>query len=294
MLQLRPAVGHRQDVLRARLGPPHRPAHGAGVPPEGKLFGIGARLGAEATTDVWDDHPHLARVEPVDLGEQVLRRVGALARRVVNESTLIGPVRRPGTALDRRRGHPLVDDSLGDDDLASAEVGLLRRGEPHHHVRAVLGKEQHLVVDRGFGIDNAVERLVVDHHEIGGIGPSRPVLGDDRDDGLTDVAHRAHGDERTAHRVGECGIDVGGESELGEVVGGEHGQHSGRSLRRSRVDAENPGVGVGGSDVREPGRIWEFDVLDVRPPDCQQPGIFETHDPGAEDAPHRCDHRFRA
>ena len=127
VLQLGPAAGHRHHVLRPRLRPAHGAANGAGVPPEGELLGIRPRLCSEAAADVGDDDAHLRRVETVDLGEQCLRRMGALARRVVDEPPVVGPPGRSGTALDRRRRQALVGDSLGDDDLAAVEVGSGRR-----------------------------------------------------------------------------------------------------------------------------------------------------------------------
>ena len=122
---------------------------GAGVPAEGQLLRVGARLGAEAATDVGDDHPHLRRVEAVDLGEQVFGRVGALARRVVDEATR----RRSSSAAPERRsiGAAVIrwltmrSATTTSHPLKSA---CCSRGEAHHDVRAVLGEQQHLVVDR--------------------------------------------------------------------------------------------------------------------------------------------------
>ena len=240
---LSPTVGHGEDVLGPGLGPAHWPSDPTGVPTEGELFGVRPRLGAEATADVGHDHPYLQRIEAVDLGQQLLGRMGALAGRVVDEAA-VGPQRRTRAAFDRRRRQALVDDALGHDDLAAAEVGGCRGGEAHDDVRAVLGEQEHVVTQRRFGIDDRGECFVVDDHEVGGVGAGRPVLGDHGGDGLTDVAHRVCGEERPAHHVGKGGVGVRGEAEVGDVVAGEDGDDAGGGRSLGGVDVHDAGVGV--------------------------------------------------
>ena len=158
----------------------------------------------------------------------------------------------------------------------------------------MLGEQEHLVPRRRLGVDDAGQRLVVDDHEVGGIGASRPVLGDDGNHRLADIAHGADGDERPAHHVGERRVGVRGKPEVGDVVGGVDAEHSGCGPRRGGVDRGDPGVGVRRAHVGEPRRPGKVEVFDVRAAHRQQAWVLEPLDPGAENAPHRCDHRFRA
>ncbi len=220
--------------------------------------------------------------------------MGALARRVVDEPPVVGPHCGAGTPLDGCCREPLVGDPFGDDHLARAEVGHGWRGEAHHDVGAVLGEQDDFVRGGGFGVDHARQRLVVDDNEVGGVGAHRAVLGDDRHDGLADVAHRPDGDDRAAHRLGVGRIGVRDGSQLGEVVGGEDAEHARCRLGGRRVDRLDRRVGVRRAHVGEPGRPGKVEVLDVRPAGGQQARILQSLHPRAKDAPHRCDHRFRA
>ncbi len=157
----------------------------------------------------------------------------ALARRVVHEATVIGPVGRPCPRLDRRRGQPLVDDALLDDHLALAEVGFLLRGPPLHDVRAGIGEEEHLVTGAHLRIHDNRQRVVVDDDQLGRVGRLIAVLGDDRDDGLADVAHGADGHEGTAHRFGKARVDVRCEPRAGQVLAGEHRDAPGAAFASS-------------------------------------------------------------
>ena len=93
VLHLAATMRHRDHVLGAGLGPLHRATDRTRVEPDRELLGIRARLRAEPPTDVGHDDAHLRGVEAVDAGEQVLGRVRALARGVVNEAAVVGPVR---------------------------------------------------------------------------------------------------------------------------------------------------------------------------------------------------------
>ena len=183
-------------------------------------------------------------IEAVDLGEQVLGRMGALAGRVVDEAAVVGPVAPHRSGLDRRRRQALVDDALGDDDLAAAEVGGVGVAKRITTLVPCSGNRSTSSSQRRLGIDDRGEWFVVDDHEVGGVGAARPVLGDHGGDGLADVAHRVRGEERPAHHVGEGGDGVRGEAEVGDVGAGEDGETPGTDRGLGGVDGHDAGVGV--------------------------------------------------
>ena len=284
VLQLAPAVGHGDHVLRAGLGPADGTAEAAGQPAEEQLLGLAAGLGAEAAPDVRDHHPDLLRRQAVDGAERLPGRVRALAGRVVHQPAVVGPVRRPRSRLDGRCGHALVLDPQLEHHLAPAEVGPLRRRQPDGRVGPHLGKEDDLVGGRRLGVDGRGHRLVVDDHEVSGVGRGISVLRHDDGHGLADEAHHVGGQEGPAHAVGEHRQGVGDAGQLGDVGGGEHAQHPGRCARLVQVDGGDPGVGVGRPDVGHPGRAVERQVLDVGRRPGQEPGILHPLHAVAEDA----------
>ena len=159
-----------------------------------------------------------------------------LTRRVVNEASLVGPVRCSRTGFDGRSREALVDDALLDHDFARAEVGVGLRLPSLHDVRARVREQKHLVADALLRVHHDGQRLVVDDDELGRIRGLVPVFGNHGDDGLTHVAHGPERDERSAHRLGEARYDVRREAELRDVVAREDRDDSRRCLRRVHVD----------------------------------------------------------
>ena len=142
-----------------------------------------------------------AAVETVDLGQQRLRRVRTLAGRVVDEASVVGPVGGAGPALDRRRGQPLVDDPLLDDDLAPAEVGLAPATRSASRCSC---RGRGRAGPRPAALPRGRRRRAAarSRRARGRPRPQRHAgLGDDGHDGLTDVADRADRQERTPHGV---------------------------------------------------------------------------------------------
>ena len=154
VLDLAPALRHRHHVLGTGLGPLHGPAELPGVPAEAQLLGIGAGLGAEPAAHVGHHHPDVAVLEAEDRGEEVAGWMGALARRVVGEATVLRPERGAGPGLDGRGGEALVDDALLHHDLAPAEVGLVLRHDAAQDVAADLREEDDLVGGGGLDVDD--------------------------------------------------------------------------------------------------------------------------------------------
>ena len=138
-------------------------------------------------------------------------------------------------------------------------------------------------VGRGLRVDQRRERVVVHHHELGGVGGEVPVLGHHGHDGLAREPHDVGGQQRPSHAVGQHGERVGDEGEA-EVGAGEHAQHARLLGGLLGVDVHDPRVRVGRADVRHPRRAVERDVLDVGGGAGQEAGVLDPLDAVAEDA----------
>ena len=92
------------QVLRARLGPAHRPLQRTRRPRDEHVLRVAADLRTEAAADVGRDHVHLLRLEREQPGERRLHRVRCLhAQPVVQPAVGVPrPTRRP----DLRAGRP--------------------------------------------------------------------------------------------------------------------------------------------------------------------------------------------
>ena len=86
---------------------------------------------------------------------------------------------------------PLVHEAPVDHDVGVVEHRrVLAELELDREVRAVLREQQRRAVgERGFGVDDDGQRVVVDDHRLGRVDGLRPGLGDDRGDDVADEAH---------------------------------------------------------------------------------------------------------
>ena len=75
---LAPTVVQPDEVLRARLGPPHRALQRTRRPHDEHVLRVAADLRTEATADVRRDHVHLLRLQRKQPGERRLHRVRCL------------------------------------------------------------------------------------------------------------------------------------------------------------------------------------------------------------------------
>ncbi len=209
--------------------------------------------------------------------------MGALAGRVVDQPTVLGPPGCAGPTLDGCSGEPLVDDAFGNDHLASGEVGLRLGRHAGQDVRADLGK-QHVGVGRRYlEVEHDREGFVVHDHEFHGVGRLFTRLGHDGDDRLPDVADHVGGDVRTAHLLRKHGEHVGCQSHLGNVVGGEHTHHAGRGSGLLGIDAD-AGVRLDRSDVRQVRGVVELQIIDIRASDGEKGGVLTSNDGMTKDA----------
>ena len=157
-------------VLRARLGPAHRPPELAGEPAHERLLAVDLELGAEAPAHVRGDDAQPVLGDPEHPGQQQARDVGDLRRRP-HRHLAAAPFGHDRARLDGRAGRAVVDDAPLDDDVglgealldvAAAErplVGLVRP--------VVLVDDPGLLAEGLLGVDDDGERVVLDDDVLG-------------------------------------------------------------------------------------------------------------------------------
>ena len=153
-------------------------------------------------------------------------------------------------ALERRRVEAVEVELVDLDDV----VGLGERRVdvpplPHARVRevaaAVLVEHGRPVGERLARVDDDLERVVVDHHELGRVAGQLAGLGDDGDDGLAEIAHLADGErvvlDVAAGRSGDLEERIGQDRHL---VARQRPEHAGKLERGGDVDRGDRGVRV--------------------------------------------------
>ena len=235
----------------------------------------------EAAADVLRDDAQLVEADPHRRPHHDRREAGELVVRVHR------PLARPAVVLDER-GVALercrveaVEVELADRD------DVVRLGErridvaplPDTRVREVAAAflvEHCRAVRQGrTGIDDDVERLVVDDHELGCVTGQLASLGDDGDDGLPEVAHLADRERIVLD------VPPGRRRDLEERVGQD--RHlvarersvDARQLESPRdVDRHDRGVRVRGADEVEIAHGVALDVVDEDSLTLKEPPVF--------------------
>ena len=289
VLDLGPAVAEGHHRLAARLLPAHRAAEPLAQLAEHDLLGVGADLGAEPAADVGREHAHLVGLQLVADGERVLDALCVLGGSPLVKPT-VDPRRRRPADLERARRHPLVDEAGGDGDLAVGEelfAGHVRHaegGRVEHRVAAGLLVEVHRRRQGFLRVDDGVEHVVVDEHDVGGVCGLLAGLGDDGDDGLADVADLAAGE----HGAGDGRVERRRRRLEPEVLGREHAEHAGHAGGLAGVDRGDRAVGDGRSGVGDEGRALELgdvvEIVEVLATGCQELRVLLADDPFTENA----------
>ena len=109
-----------------------------------------------------------------------------------------------------------------------------------HVPAALLVEHGRAVLERRARVDDDVERVVVDLDELGGVARELARLGDDRDDGLADVAHLADRERVVPDLAARVGGDL--EERVGEdrdLVAGQRPVHARLLERRADVDRDD-------------------------------------------------------
>ena len=151
----------------------------------------------------------------------------------------------------------------------------------HHHVRAVLGEQEGGRRTRHLGIDQHLERVVIDEHRFGGIDRLSTGLGHHGGDQFTDETHDT-GRERGATDAGrkQRHVDGDGTDAIGhQIVVCEHAEHTGHPTRRVSIDRHDARVRHGGPHVHHVYRTGHDQIVDVRRVARHQGRILGPYDP---------------
>ena len=191
----------RDHALAPRLRPAHGPSEAAREPADEQLLGA-ERLAPKPPPTSGAITRSCAGLEAERAGEAQLVLVRRLRREPGGQAAVLADLGGGRARLERARRHALADERVRDDDVAAVEERLvvLRAAARRGDVRADVREEQHLVLRRLVRVDDGRQRVVVDHHELGGVGARRAVLADDDRDDVADEANDVLRDERAAHR----------------------------------------------------------------------------------------------
>ena len=264
------AVAHRDHVLRARLGPAHRPVELARQPRHEHVLGQ-QPLAAEAAADVRRDHVHAIGLDLQRLRQRVSVLVWRLGGQPDPQPAVL-PDRRGRAWLDRSDVDPLAVELALDDDVAAIEqvgAGLVGPSAIATLVPACSNSNVSfvsacaLVGDRG-------QRLHLGPDSFGGVNARGARVGDDHRDDLPDEPRLAGGDRRPRHVRIDRGMHRWWRGQV-DVGRGEHPRAVGQL---GGVDLGDRGVGVLGAHERRPQCTLELQIVDVATVTGQKPRIL--------------------
>jgi hypothetical protein len=250
-------------------------------------------LRIEAAADLARHHPDLAMGHAEDLlGEQSAEAVGRLDAGVerVAPAAPIELSHRPA-GLQRQRGH------AGDHEVEVGHVRGFLEGARHRVARAGLPEEGHvvgrLVPHRGGpggggrrGADHRGPRLVVDHHQLGGVGGLLRGLGHDERHRIAHVTDPLPREGRPRRREGGRTVPalprgIGGQvpEPVGREIGaGQHGQRAGGLPGVGGADAEDPRVRVRRAHDHGVGLTRQIHVVGVAAQPLEEPPVLHAAD----------------
>ena len=235
------------------------------------LVGIGVDLDAERAADVLGQHAHLVLGQPEVLGEQVLHHVRRLGALMDGEALLSRiPVGDDGARL------------VGDAGMAAEHEGRLDdfvgRGEaPVGIARLVAALEGEVVaerrmdhrragLERGLGIGDGGELLVIDNNKRAGILGLCPAPRDDRGDRLALPAGAVDCDRVLRRRLDALQMrehaDPGCDH-LRKLGAGDDRDHARRGFRRNSVELEDAGMRVRRAHEGDVHHARQHDVADI-------------------------------
>jgi hypothetical protein len=224
-------------------------------------------------------------------GHHHLEDVGDLRRR---EDGQVAPV-DAGHHRDAAGLHGLGDQALLDVALVH-DVGRLGEGSLHRigvgrqrprvaPVRAQTVVDDDAVAGRVLEVGRGLQRVVVDHDGVDGIGHLVAALRHDDGHDVAHVARLADGDRPVVGRLHVAGhrprARHGGRPVVAQVLAGEHVAHAGHRQRRTGVDVADAGVGERAADHAHPQRPWDVQVVDVLRLASEQAGVLLAEQPCA-------------
>ena len=274
VLNLGAAVAQSEHALRARLGPAHRTAELQRAPPHDDVFGVDRGFGSESASDVGRNHVHLIGFEPEEGRERVANAVRSLGRRVELQTSVLTHMSSRGANFERTRRDTLIDQFQFDYDVAIVEERLVATEvEGKGGVRPGVREEQILVGSRSDGINDDIERVVLDHHLFQSVFRDLTRLGDDGGDGFAHVAHRTGGEHRRGHRFIRHAHD-GREFGQPKVVVGVDGDNARHRLYVCRVNRHDSGVRHARTHERHVDRAGQRKIVHVGPSHGKELGVL--------------------
>ena len=243
------------EVLTPVLDPLHGTSEAGRGGDDDQLVAQEEVLHAEPTADVAAAHADEMLGDTGEAGAHLARLVRVLGRQPDVELTARRLVRRQHAArLHRDVGVAVLHEALADHVRRAGqrrvEIGVGRRRHRHRNVRPELRVHEIVRRPSDRGIDDRVERLVLDLDELGRVLGHVPALCDHERDRVTDEADVTLGEgaHRRAGGRGVLALEHGrleGAQARVEIRGGEHGAHAGdgRAPRPRRRGGCAPGRG---------------------------------------------------
>ena len=263
--------GHQ--ALRPVLHPLHRPPGHHRGRDRAHVARVERDLGAEAAAQVGRDDPDLVLGHPgqgrVHRAVGVRRLAGRPQGQPAADRVVVGD---RAAGLERRRVRARVDHVAVDHHVGRGEDrvgGRLVAGGPVEDAVAagqVLADDRRAGVERGRGVDQRRQRLVVDGDQLERV-PRRVPVGRHHERDLLALEahlvggqHRLHVAEQRRHPR---------QAPLGQVGAGEHGHHRRVGAGGGGVDRDDPGVRERAAQDRAVQHAGQRDVVDERalPPD---------------------------
>ena len=283
----------REERLRARADPFHRPAGDLGRPQHQRRLVVDRALHPERAADVAGHDAHLVLGDfEHELAELFAEGEVALQRGVDGVVIVIGTIDADGAArLHAGGGHAVDHEAMLDDLVGLGEGGIglgLVAFEMHEAdvVRAVVPNQRRARLDRFLGGDDRGQRLVVDLDQLGRVGGLMRRFGHHERDIVADPAD-AVARQRAVARLIEgravTPLRAGRHREIAEagivpVLAGEHGEHAGCGLGLGDIDALDARMRVRRAQHVARHGAGKHHVADVVALAPDQPRIFEPRD----------------
>ncbi len=275
-------AGH--EVLGPVLEPLHRPARLHRRRDRAQVARVHRDLVAETAAEVGRDNADLVLRQPGDGRVHRPVRMRCLAGHPDGELPAhLVQVRHDAAGLQRRGMGTGVHHVAVHDDIGGRERGIgggLVPGAPVED--AVIGPAGQVVADqrcrrreRGAGVDDRRQRLVLDRDQLQRVPGRVPVPRDDERDLLAlepDLVGREHG----LHVAGQRRHP--GQALRLQVGAGQHGLDHRVRLRRGDVDGQDPGVRVRTAQDRPVQHAWQPQVVDERALAADEARVFLARD----------------
>jgi len=242
---LTPAVGRRGERFLARLDPSDRSAELSGEPNRHQVLRERGALPPERAADGRDHHADQIGIERERGREMIAQTMRGLMRAPHGEPVAGSWRHHDAARLDRCRDHASDRHGQLEADLRPRE-GRQRLVAEHAVVDDVRGQvEEGRRSGTGGAIepDHRLERIEVEHDELGRVVGVGCLLGGDHGDRLPDEPDAIDRERRAIHRMGPgAARDERHRRQVGQIDGGDRRHHARHPPGRAEIDASHEGV----------------------------------------------------